>query len=436
MKTMNEINVGDWYYMMLGYGGSESKYCYITAKTEEKTGANMFSLFSREGGMKPLPVSEVFIAIDERGCEHKVSANDLESNGHIGIGTLSKPRVPPVCSIWREDAELLVAMGKLSKAEIEAEFPFAFRPYEEVEAHISTQEPKPMTANQIAILKAAYRANEEKKQKEKEEEAEKFAKAVEEARKRYSYIPCPRADNGWLKTGEISRNLRAVLKHEFAATKFSVSTSSYSGGSSATVEWTDGPTKKSVEAIVGGFETCKPDTSGDYWDDIQTVISTVCGGFSHVFAGRRMSEGVEKYLRTFFERTWPRKDGEPDWNYNQRIHNECYEVFSRTEFPKEFEIVGIEFNDEECRFELKIEDKGAKAKPESVQCKGAEVRENTEQNGIEIKFDSIPSAEVREALKAAGFRWSKFNKVWYHRATEKNRAKAMEIVAMIEGAAA
>ena len=46
---------------------------------------------------------------------------------------------------------------------------------------------------------------------------------------------------------------------------------------------------------------------------------------------------------------------------------------------------------------------------------------NQEKNGIEVYFDSIPALEVRENLKANGFRWSKFNKCWYIKDSQEAR---------------
>lgn len=52
---------------------------------------------------------------------------------------------------------------------------------------------------------------------------------------------------------------------------------------------------------------------------------------------------------------------------------------------------------------------------------GITVSLNAAKNGVEIKFPSKPSADVRNVLKANGWRWSRFNEVWYHRDTPTNR---------------
>jgi hypothetical protein len=40
---------------------------------------------------------------------------------------------------------------------------------------------------------------------------------------------------------------------------------------------------------------------------------------------------------------------------------------------------------------------------------------NERLNGIEIRFPSKPSEEVRTSLKRAGFRWSRPQQIWYTR---------------------
>jgi len=56
-----------------------------------------------------------------------------------------------------------------------------------------------------------------------------------------------------IDAAEVANIVRGLLKEHFPATKFSVKTSRYSGGSSITVGWMNGPTKNAVEAIAGDF---------------------------------------------------------------------------------------------------------------------------------------------------------------------------------------
>lgn len=47
-----------------------------------------------------------------------------------------------------------------------------------------------------------------------------------------------------------------------------------------------------------------------------------------------------------------------------------------------------------------------------------QVNINKEKNGIEVTFPSVPDSEIRETLKANGFRWSKRLKLWYAKNTD------------------
>ena len=194
-KMAQEIKIGDWFYRMMGYGGSESQWCCVIGKTEEKTGAHMFSLFGgKDGGMRPLPVSEVYIAIDERGVEHRISANDLKENGSIGIGSLKADEYGHRATICREDARLLVETGAYTEEEIAAEFPYAFKTWEEEEK--DERPGAPMTAKQVEIYRAVKVANEEKQKRETEEKI--FPS--------YVLIKMTMTDESW----HVVRNIRGV----------------------------------------------------------------------------------------------------------------------------------------------------------------------------------------------------------------------------------
>ena len=49
---------------------------------------------------------------------------------------------------------------------------------------------------------------------------------------------------------------------------------------------------------------------------------------------------------------------------------------------------------------------------------------NHEKNGIELLFGEKPAAEIREKMKAAGFRWHSQKKLWYARQTDDRMALA------------
>ena len=57
----------------------------------------------------------------------------------------------------------------------------------------------------------------------------------------------------------------------------------------------------------------------------------------------------------------------------------------------------------------------------------ANVTLNNEKNGIEIRFEGKPDAEIIESLKANGFRWSNKQKMWYAKQNENTIAFANSI---------
>ena len=55
------------------------------------------------------------------------------------------------------------------------------------------------------------------------------------------------------------------------------------------------------------------------------------------------------------------------------------------------------------------------------------ITKNTEHNGIELGFDSKPTAAVIASLKEQGFRWHRVKKVWYARVTKARETFANEL---------
>jgi hypothetical protein len=64
---------------------------------------------------------------------------------------------------------------------------------------------------------------------------------------------------------------------------------------------------------------------------------------------------------------------------------------------------------------------------EAVKVDGVTVRENEERDGVEIIFPAKPSEEVRERMKALGFRWSRPQGLWYAKRTAERLAFAKSL---------
>lgn len=69
---------------------------------------------------------------------------------------------------------------------------------------------------------------------------------------------------------------------------------------------------------------------------------------------------------------------------------------------------------------------------QAEQVEGVTVTRNIEKDGVEIRFPARPSEETCEALKANGFRWSRFSKCWYAKYTDEK----METAKRLTGATA
>lgn len=428
-----ELKIGDWYYRMMGYGGGDSQYCCIRRKTGKQTASGMLSLFNGTGKIQPIPVSDIYEAVDERGRTFKVSANDLAANGHIGIGTLEEPKsTGHIAWLYREDARLLVETGRYTAEEITAVFPMAMTEYgdKEYEAYIEehSREFTPMTDKQEEILKSAYAANCEKEKREMEESNRKYAAAVAALRVKYNYIPCPKTDGGYLTVGEKRRNILAVLKHEFPGVKFKAHTRNGSTSDSITIQYEDGPAYDKVMKVANGFETTCYNAYEDIHEDCTQPAAVVCGGFTYLFLERSTSKDAYQFVHDYI---MAHVGGATE----EYARGQATKIVKRTDFPTgEYEFEGLELTD--CgEWILHIKAKAEPQKPtppDAPKGDGVVVRHNEEKNGIEISFPAMPSENIRNLLKGMGWRWSRFNKVWYNQMCDRSVASAEQIVAAWE----
>ena len=68
----------------------------------------------------------------------------------------------------------------------------------------------------------------------------------------------------YLSCAETAKLVRATFKESFPNVKFSVKSSTYSGGASININYKDGPTYDQVKAVVGMFEGSYFDGMTDY----------------------------------------------------------------------------------------------------------------------------------------------------------------------------
>jgi hypothetical protein len=118
---------------------------------------------------------------------------------------------------------------------------------------------------------------------------EKDAEAAKVAERRAALAKLPT-----LYPKETATAIRKILKAQFPATKFSVKTERGSMVSSVRISWTDGPTAKRVESVVGCFEAGKFDGMTDSYDYDHDHVLMIDGqqytpGCRYVFTQREVS---------------------------------------------------------------------------------------------------------------------------------------------------
>lgn len=205
-------------------------------------------------------------------------------------------------------------------------------------------------------------------------------------------------------------NLKRVLAREFPGVAFSVKSDSYSGGDSIDVHWTDGPTQAEVDRLCDLFQECDFDGMQDLETSRQNVFPELFGGASYVQPSRHVSfarhlEAAAALGYTITEGAHGRIDG-VDYETQQQIYREAR---GRSYYVRPTAVPSAE----------------------PVAPGRAVVRINEEKHGVELVFPAKPAADILERVKAAGWRWSRFNGCWY----AKHTAEALAFANSIAGTA-
>ena len=185
-----------------------------------------------------------------------------------------------------------------------------------------------------------------------------------------------------MRLAEKSRELKKELKNKFKGVKFSVR----SGSSSITVRWTDFPTVEAVQEIANKYESVRYD---EYTGEI------LCGGNTFVFTENSWSDDMKKAIKENIINRFGLSF------YNEYV-KDCYDGFRyEKEAYKELYKKSLEVAaDTEEKEEPKAEDKKVLYSNEEIQIieKGKTTR---------IYFNGKPSEEIRNNIKALGFRFFK-----------------------------
>jgi hypothetical protein len=128
-----------------------------------------------------------------------------------------------------------------------------------------------------------------------------------------------------ISCADTAKLVRKALKEAFPDVKFSVRSSTYSGGASISVRWTDGPNDVQVSAVTGTFSGSYFDGSIDYKGSTYSMMDgkrvhfgadsvSTRRNYSRTACERAMSRVGRRYGAEMLEGV--RISGSEDWGYS------------------------------------------------------------------------------------------------------------------------
>jgi hypothetical protein len=199
---------------------------------------------------------------------------------------------------------------------------------------------------------------------------------------------------------QTAKLIRAELKTLFPYTKFSVRSDRYSMGSSVYVKWTDFPTNEEVEKVIGKYERVSRD---EYTGEI------LCGGNMFVNTSHSWTDETKAAIE---------EDMKQNENNNWDFLQENYYWYSQAFKESSDKLYKIWLTEKEPKKAIKQTEKVNNQTIGSNDNITVELIHNEEKNGLELKFNGIPNEGTRTLLKENGYKWSKYNKVWYCKQSE------------------
>lgn len=275
-----------------------------------------------------------------------------------------------------------------------------------------------------ALIDARLKAEKERKAEEEAKAAEVGAKAAE-LRKTFPWAAS--ADGKLSEHARAAANMRQELALAFNGVQFRVK----SDYSSISVHWSLGPTYERVKDLTGKYQHSSFDGMTDSTNYDRSVegeaVGLVLGRVRFVSVQRDWEPGtIETVARMICDAVKVEyKGGDTrevfgEGDYNDTAADHAYRLLGLTDFGPGQAVKGVELvewkegQDETGLYRnLRIVKTDAASLPTATGTGGAQVRFNREHNGVEIQFPGKPAQEVIDRCKAAGFRWSKFSKVWY-----------------------
>lgn len=146
-----------------------------------------------------------------------------------------------------------------------------------------------------------------------------------------------------------SRSIKQELIKAFPGVVFSVKSKGYSGGNSVDVFWTDGPTTKEVDAIIGKYQQGHFDGMTDCYE-YNSHRPATNGTTKYAFANRHISaEGYTAMIKDLCKLNsvdyqadeWRINIG-GNGNYNETACHIINSIMSKHNVPAGAKIIGLE----------------------------------------------------------------------------------------------
>ena len=212
-----------------------------------------------------------------------------------------------------------------------------------------------------------------------------------------------------MNTVERAREIRKELKAKFKGVKFSVRTKKYSGGSSISVSWVDFPTVEAVEEITSKYESVRYD---EYTGEI------LSGGNTYIHTYNTWSEEMEANIKENLILKYGIEFYNEYINGTYDFYRYAREIFQDM-YNKSLTI------ESEVKEEPKTEDKKILFSNNDIQV--AEVGKTTR-----IYFNGKPSEEIRNSIKALGFRFFKNDGFYWGIYSNKTTLEAIKEALQVE----
>ena len=101
-----------------------------------------------------------------------------------------------------------------------------------------------------------------------------------------------------------AKNIRIELKHAFPGVTFSVKSKRFSMGDDITIHWTDGPTGKAVNHIVGKYEAGSFDGMVDLYTYAHSEFTNLYGDAKYIMTTRHYSDSAIQDAITEIAAKW------------------------------------------------------------------------------------------------------------------------------------